>query len=601
MKRFCIIICLFISCLSAIGQIVECKREPNSDLYGFVDRNGSWVVKPKFKFAYWFPKGKIGIVTTSDKQNADRNNLYAIIDEKGKQITDYSFSGAFCAFYQDPIIVEKNIDSKTLKGVISRKGKLLIPCNNDEIYIWNPSFSPDNTSYHPYYSEAIFLSNHGESEKCSLYKWDGNRLLRDDYSSIVEWTLSNPTYRVGLNNKFGLFSTKGKQLLDCIYDEIQYSDRYAIPVLNGKKGLYDPVTTSFIIPIKFDDVKFSGIDDVFIVIEEGKYGIYGTNGQIFPCVYSDISKFQDNAATAILDGKAILIKNPLLSETDIKFADISDQKKKITTSPAISRYPAPNSDVDINIPETNNIISDNKFVFIIANENYPNMPVPYALNDGRMFAEYCKKSLGVPSSNIRLTEDATYANIIDVVNQIKDISDAFSGDASIILYYAGHGLPDEQQNAAYMFPIDGQLRNVEATSYSLAKLYKELSLLPVKETIVLIDACFSGANRENEVLLTGRGIAIKAKEETPEGNVIVFSASTGNETAHQLSEKTHGLFTYYVLKAIQENNGDITLGELTDFVIKNVKRQSVVINSKKQTPTVIPSENIEDNWRDIKL
>lgn len=554
--------CLFIITLSVIGQIVESRWDLNSGLYGFVDKNDNWIVKPEFKYAFWYAKGEFGIATEHDKKIADRNNLYAIINGNGKQITDYKYSGAFCNFYQDPIIVEKTIDSKTLKGVISRKGKLLIPCENDEIYIWNPSYTPDG-SYYPYYSEAIYIKNHGERDKCSLYNWNGNRILKDDYTSIVEWTLSNPTYRVELNNKFGLYSMKGKPLLDCIYDEIKYSDRYVIPALDGKSGLYDPVSSSFIIPTQFDDIKFSGIDDVFIVIKDGKHGIYGIKGQIFPCVYSDISKFLDNVATAVLDGKAVLIKNPLLPEADIQIADISKGKKKTANSPAISRYPAPNSDVDNNIPETNRGISENKFVFVIANENYPDVPVPYALNDGRMFAEYCKKCLGIPSSNIRMTEDATYANIIDVVNQIKDISEAFSGDASIILYYAGHGLPDEQQNAAYMFPIDGQLRNIEATSYSLGKLYKELSLLPVKETIVLIDACFSGANRENEMLLTGRGVAIKTKEETPEGNVIAFSASTGNETAHQLSEKTHGLFTYYVLKAIQEKNGDITLGELT--------------------------------------
>lgn len=318
-------------------------------------------------------------------------------------------------------------------------------------------------------------------------------------------------------------------------------------------------------------------------------------------MYSDISNFQDDVATAVLDGKAVLIKNPLLSDGEIQFADLSQGKKASANGRAVSRYPAPNSDVDKNIPEKKDGTAENKFAFIIANENYPDAPVPYALNDGRMFAEYCQKSLGIPSSNIRLTEDATYAKIIAEIDQIKAISDAYGEDASIILYYAGHGIPDEQQNSAYMFPVDGQLRNVSGTAYSLENLYKELSLLPVKETIVLIDACFSGANRENEMLLTGRGVAIKAKEEKPGGNVVAFSASTGNETAHQLSEKTHGLFTYYLLKAMQENNGNITLGELTDYVTKNVKRQSVVMNSKKQTPTVIPSPNKADNWRDVRL
>lgn len=603
MKQLVILAWLFFMAICALGQIVDAKRDEASGLYGFVDKNGKWVVKPQYKYAYWNADGECGMVTHHDYYKAKKENLYAIIDINGKRITDYEYSFVYSNTPTSPIQVEKTIDSDSerLKGVISRSGKLLIPCKNAEVYVWDPSFSP-LPDYYPYYTKAINVVNYnGDDEIESLYNWEGKRLLKQDYTQICERTPNNPTYRVERDEKYGLFSVKGKQLLDCIYDDLECSDRYVISIRNGKAGLYDPVSTKFVVSEQFDTIKLSGIDDIFIVVDKGKYGIYGTKGEIIPCIYSDISKFQDDVATAVLDGKAVLIKNPLLSDPDIQLADLTQGKKKAGDSPAVSRYPAPNSDVDKNIPENNVGQSENKFAFIIANENYSDSPVPYALNDGRMFAEYCKKSLGIPASNIRMAEDATYAKIIALVDQIKDISEAYAGDASIILYYAGHGIPDEQQNSAYLFPIDGQLRNVRATSYSLESLYKELSSLPVKETVVLIDACFSGANRENEMLLKGRGVAIKAKEERPVGNVIAFSASTGNETAHQLSEKTHGLFTYYLLKAIQENEGDITLGELTDYVTKNVKRQSVVVNSKKQTPTVIPSPDRADNWREIKL
>jgi hypothetical protein len=52
---------------------------------------------------------------------------------------------------------------------------------------------------------------------------------------------------------------------------------------------------------------------------------------------------------------------------------------------------------------------------------------------------------------------------------------------------------------------------------------------------------------------------------------------------------------------MQNNNGIPSMGDLTDYVTKNVKRQSVVINNKKQTPTVIPSPSLANTWRDIKF
>lgn len=62
-----------------------------------------------------------------------------------------------------------------------------------------------------------------------------------------------------------------------------------------------------------------------------------------------------------------------------------------------------------------------------------------------------------------------------------------------------------------------------------------------------------------------------------------------------------GLFTYFLLKELQATGGDVDMGTLTDAVTKQVKRHSVVINNKKQTPSVIPSPAISANWRELKL
>ena len=122
-----------------------------------------------------------------------------------------------------------------------------------------------------------------------------------------------------------------------------------------------------------------------------------------------------------------------------------------------------------------------------------------------------------------------------------------------------------------------------------------------KATIVLLDACFSGTQRDGSMINKARGVAIKVKEEAPQGNMLVFSAAQGDETAHQLEDKHHGLFTYCLLKELQATQGDVDLGTLTDNVTKQVKRQSVVINNKRQTPTVSPSAAMTDSWRNMKL
>ena len=173
-------------------------------------------------------------------------------------------------------------------------------------------------------------------------------------------------------------------------------------------------------------------------------------------------------------------------------------------------------------------------------------------------------------------------------------------DANIILYYAGHGIPDEASKTAYLLPVDGSGTDV-STGYKLDDLYALLGKMPASRITVFMDACFSGSKREEGMLASARGVALKAKSGTPQGNMVVFSAAQGNETAYPNKEKQHGLFTYYLLKKLQETEGDVSLQDLGDYIITNVKQQSVLLNSKLQTPCVTPSATLGSEWQNWKL
>ncbi len=260
------------------------------------------------------------------------------------------------------------------------------------------------------------------------------------------------------------------------------------------------------------------------------------------------------------------------------------------------------SDVDMNIPQTE-LIDEKTFAVIIANENYEMVAgVPMALNDGRTFSLYCERTLGLPKSNIRLYEDATYGSMLRAVRDIERISSAYNGDIRVLFYYAGHGIPNETTKDAYLLPVDADGLQTEVC-YSLNKLYTELGRLNAQSVIVFLDACFSGAQRDSEsrMLASARGIALRAKRETPQGNMVIFSAASGDETAFPYTEKGHGLFTYYLLKKLQETQGDVTLAELGEYITEHVKQQSVVTNRKPQTPNISASLSMDGIWQDLRL
>jgi len=277
------------------------------------------------------------------------------------------------------------------------------------------------------------------------------------------------------------------------------------------------------------------------------------------------------------------------------------QSPKIENTKAIALKVEDNkADVDVNLPTTT-IRNDNTFAVIIANEHYQDVAsVPYASNDGAIFAEYCRQSLGLPATNVHLVKDATLNNMKREINWLKQVSDAYKGSARIIIYFAGHGIPDEATRNAYLLPVDGFGTDI-TTGYGLQELYATLGDLQAKSITVFLDACFSGSMRDGNMMASARGVAIKAKNSAPKGNMVVFSAASGEETAYPYKEMHHGLFTYYLLKKLQLSKGNISLGELQSYVADEVSKKSIVVNGKSQTPTVSSSANIGEEWKSWTL
>lgn len=322
-----------------------------------------------------------------------------------------------------------------------------------------------------------------------------------------------------------------------------------------------------------------------------QYGVIDDQLALLSCEFKLGDKVYQSASSYSNDGSNEFLANLPPLEFDLKGGTAAKK--------ANSQLEVVDNALDINIPETN---EENKktFAVIIGNENYERVTkVQYALNDAKVFASYCRKTLGLPKDNIRIYRDATYGTMLSALDDIKSIASAFEGDLNVIFYYAGHGVPSESDKTAYLLPVDASGQHTEVC-LSTKRLYDTLDGLHAKRVLVFMDACFSGAQRGEGMLASARGVALKVKQDAPKGNMVVFSAATGDETAYPYKEKGHGLFTYYLLKKLQDTKGDVTLGELSDYVNKEVRRQSVVINHKSQSPTVVPAAGMSD-WTSIKL
>ncbi len=264
------------------------------------------------------------------------------------------------------------------------------------------------------------------------------------------------------------------------------------------------------------------------------------------------------------------------------------------------------SDVDVNIPSITKQ-HEYRYALIIGNEDYrshqPDLSsevnVKFARRDALVFKEYALKALGIPEQNILFELDADAVTMSRAINKINLIIKNTGGNADVFFYYAGHGLPDERTKEPYLIPVNVSGNDLEY-AIKLSELYKKLNEHESKKITVFIDACFSGGARE-QGLVEARGVKIKPNETFLAGNIVSFSASSGTQSSLPYKEKGHGLFTYYLLKYLQETKGEGTYGDLSKYLQEKIGINSVLINNKEQNPSTNVSQGLQSSWKEIQL
>ena len=258
------------------------------------------------------------------------------------------------------------------------------------------------------------------------------------------------------------------------------------------------------------------------------------------------------------------------------------------------------SGVDVNIPENSKVPT--RYALIIGNEDYQSMQrtlnseqnVPFAVNDAFVFRDYAVKTLGVEQENITFLTNATAGQMAQQIDKVCKMLSKLGNKAELIVYYAGHGYPDENSKTPYLVPVDVSASNLEM-GIKLNDLYRNLSATNAKRVVVFLDACFTGGGRSNG-LLASRGIKVIPKEDALNGNLVVVSASSGLQSALPYQNEKHGMFSYYLFKKLQESKGNIALGDLFTFLKENVSLQSLKINNKEQDPTINFSPAVEQEY-----
>ena len=127
-------------------------------------------------------------------------------------------------------------------------------------------------------------------------------------------------------------------------------------------------------------------------------------------------------------------------------------------------------------------------------------------------------------------------------------------------------------------------------------MYEALGRLQTREIIVVLDSCFSGAGGKSVIAKGARPLVMNLEQDIKlSKNMTVMSASSGDQISSTYDEKGHGLFTYFMLKGIKnedfvKQDGSLDINELHSYIKPQVERIARKQYNNEQTPQLIAPE-----------
>ena len=170
-----------------------------------------------------------------------------------------------------------------------------------------------------------------------------------------------------------------------------------------------------------------------------------------------------------------------------------------------------------------------RVALVMGNDNYSHVSkLEKAGND----ADAMARELRIAGFTVQLQKNLNYRTMVKTVETFVN---GITGGDEVIVFFAGHGV--QLRTGSYLLPTDIEASSeseIEKTAYALDDLTQKISEAKPAFTLMLVDAC-----RNNPLKSKGRSVGgtrgLNAVE-PPKGQMIVYSASKGQEALDRLSD-----------------------------------------------------------------
>ncbi len=240
------------------------------------------------------------------------HNLYGLIDSNGKLILPCD--------YEEITEIGDSVKIRFVKqnskwGIIDHKAKTLINCHYDAISSfpddkdhigfqlngkWGIVDIEDNVKVQFKYDELFTRKNFFVAQyrgAWGIESYDNNILLDYEYDRISWYTIDDEASFIKKGEKYGVVNTDGKLIAKCEYDNMPF-ERNGYIVLNkdDKYGLIDALNGNVVIPFEYEHLDdFS--EDLIAAEKNQKYGFINIkNETVIPFQFDDAGCFSEGLA-----------------------------------------------------------------------------------------------------------------------------------------------------------------------------------------------------------------------------------------------------------------------------------------------------------------
>ena len=206
-------------------------------------------------------------------------------------------------------------------------------------------------------------------------------------------------------------------------------------------------------------------------------------------------------------------------------------------------------------------LADNRFVVVVgANVGTANDdPLRYAESDAERLRDIFVEIGGVPSERAFLLlggkPEGLWRVLSEVRGRVAELS-RMGKSSTLLFYFSGHG--------------DGEALHLPAGLIPLADLRRELSAVPARLQITVLDACRTGGRVKG--VTRGPSVQVALGPEGPHGTVELRASSEG-EAAQESEELEGAIFSHYLISGLRgaadlDADGGVTLTELYSYAFR---------------------------------